>query len=93
MSHRTITPTRRGHLSPEAGSGSARAQAPTTQSRLLAAEDVSDLLGVSPALVYALVRRGELPAVRVGDRYIRFRAQALEDWIAARESTRPRGTR
>jgi excisionase family DNA binding protein len=59
---------------------------------LLFAEDVGALLGVAPAFVYALVRRGELPAVRVGDRYIRFRSEAIEAWIAARESTERRGT-
>jgi excisionase family DNA binding protein len=60
--------------------------------RLLVAEDVAALLGVPPAFVYALARRGELPAVRVGERYIRFRRQAIEDWVAARESTHRRGS-
>lgn len=69
------------------------AAVPDGGSRLLDATDVSALLGVSPAFVYALVRRGELPAVRVGDRYVRFRAQALETWIAERESTDQRGAR
>jgi hypothetical protein len=32
-----------------------------------------------------------LPTVRIGERYVRFRAEAIEDWSAAQESTRPRG--
>lgn len=95
MNDHTVTPIRRRRPAP-AGNPDPFApvvQAPAAGARLLAAEEVSDLLGVSPALVYALVRRGELPAVRVGDRYVRFRAQALQDWIAEHESTQPRGAR
>jgi excisionase family DNA binding protein len=61
--------------------------------RLLAAEDVAAILGVRSTFVYALARRGELPAVRIGERYVRFRAEALERWILDQESTRPYGTR
>jgi excisionase family DNA binding protein len=60
---------------------------------LLAAEDVADVLGVRATFVYALARRGELPTVRIGERYVRFRTEALEQWIANQESTRPKGTR
>lgn len=61
-------------------------------SRLLGAEEVASWLGVPTGFVYSLARRGELPTVRIGERYVRFRAQALERWIAAQETTRPRGT-
>ncbi len=61
--------------------------------RLLAADDVAVLLGVPRTFVYALARRGDLPTVRVGGRYVRFRAQAIQEWIAGQESTRPRGLR
>jgi excisionase family DNA binding protein len=61
-------------------------------SRLLTADDVAALLGVPRGFVYALSRRGELPTVRVGDRYVRYRAQTVDEWIAGQESTRPRGT-
>jgi excisionase family DNA binding protein len=54
--------------------------------RLLSAEDVAELLGVPRTFVYALARRGDLPVVRVGERYVRFRAEALEQWIAGQES-------
>jgi excisionase family DNA binding protein len=63
--------------------------APITQGpapRLLSAEDVAELLGVPRTFVYALARRGDLPVVRVGERYVRFRAEALERWITAQEA-------
>lgn len=62
-------------------------------SRLMEATDVARVLGVRETFVYALARRGDLPAVRLGERYVRFRPEALSAWIAQRESTRPRGTR
>lgn len=55
--------------------------------RLLAADDVADLLGVNATFVYALVRRGNLPAVRIGERYVRFRAETLERWIEEQETS------
>jgi excisionase family DNA binding protein len=61
--------------------------------RLLEAEDVADLLGVNATFVYALVRRGDLPAVRIGERYVRFRAQTLARWIEEQETSRWRGSR
>lgn len=54
--------------------------------RLLTAADVAVVLGVPRSLVYALVRRGDLPAIRVGDRYVRFRAEAIERWIERRDA-------
>jgi excisionase family DNA binding protein len=61
--------------------------------RLLTADDVAGLLGVPRTFVYALSRRGVLPTVRIGERYVRYRAQTIEEWIAGQESTRPKGTR
>jgi excisionase family DNA binding protein len=55
--------------------------------RLLTAADVAAVLGVPRSLVYALVRRGDLPSIRVGDRYVRFRAEAIEQWIEHREAS------
>jgi excisionase family DNA binding protein len=63
--------------------------------RLLTADDVAAILDVPRSLVYALARRGELPAIRVGARYVRFRAEAIERWIEGQEASAafiPRGT-
>ena len=90
MTTNTVSPTHRGRRAPAVDDPFSRPS--VGSSRLLVAEDVAALLGVSPAFVYALVRRGELPAVRVGDRYVRFRAEAVQEWIAERETSQRRGT-
>lgn len=56
---------------------------------LRTAEFVSDLLSVSKARVYELVRLNLLPAVRIGPRQIRFDEQALQDWIKNGGSLKP----
>ena len=55
--------------------------------RLLAAAEVADLLGVPRSFVYSLARRGAIPTVRLGGRYVRFRADAIQAWIAEREQS------
>lgn len=61
-------------------------------SRLLTADDVAGILGVPKTFVYNLSRRGELPTVHVGDRYVRFRAEAIQQWIQSCETTARRRT-
>ena len=60
--------------------------------RLLTADDVAEMLGVPRTFVYALSRRGGLPTVRIGERYVRYRAQAIEEWITGQESTDRKGS-
>jgi excisionase family DNA binding protein len=48
---------------------------------LLTAAEVADRLRVSTMTIYRLIRRGELPAVRVGRNY-RVRARDLEAYLA-----------
>ena len=49
---------------------------------LLNSGQVAKALGVSKSFAYALMRRGELPVVRMG-RAVRVRPQDLEDYIQA----------
>jgi excisionase family DNA binding protein len=50
--------------------------------RFLTLADVAETLNTSSAQVYALVRRGELPAIKIGGRgQWRVEASALEDYI------------
>lgn len=50
--------------------------------RFLQLADVAEVLNVSSAQVYALVRGGDLPAIRIGGRgQWRVEASALEDYI------------
>lgn len=50
--------------------------------QLLTAAEVADQLRVSTMTVYRLIRRGELPAVRVGRNY-RVRSTDLHDYLDA----------
>ena len=60
--------------------------------RLLTAAEVAEILAVTPARVYELVRRGMLPHVRVG-RQVRIDPAALDAWIAAGGQALPGGWR
>ena len=50
--------------------------------QLLTAAEVADDLRVSTMTVYRLIRRGELPAVRVGRNY-RVRVTDLETYLSS----------
>ena len=51
--------------------------------RFLTLADVAEVLNTSSAQVYALVRRGDLPAIKIGGRgQWRVEASMLEDYIA-----------
>lgn len=58
--------------------------------RFLTLADVADVLNTSSAQVYALVRRGELPAIKIGGRgQWRVEGSRLEEYIAHQyEATR-----
>lgn len=56
----------------------------TSSGSLLQAEDVAAQLGVSKDWVYSEVRAGRIPHVKLG-RYVRFRAESIEEWIAGLE--------
>lgn len=50
--------------------------------RFLTLADVAEVLNTSSAQVYALVRRGELPAIKIGGRgQWRVEGTVLEDYI------------
>lgn len=52
-------------------------------SRFLTLADVAETLNISAAQTYALVRSGDLPAIKIGGRgQWRVESTALEDYIA-----------
>lgn len=52
------------------------------QPRFLTLADVAEILNTSTAQVYALVRRGELPAIKIGGRgQWRVETSKLEEYI------------
>lgn len=60
--------------------------------RLLRAQEVATILDTTSARVYALIRGGLLPVVRLG-RQIRISERALEEWIAHGGQALPGGWR
>ena len=48
--------------------------------RLLKGDDLADLLQVSRSYAYTLLRRGDIPSVRLG-RAVRVRPEDVEDFI------------
>ena len=62
-------------------------EAAPTLDRLMAAAEVATVLGVPRSFVYSLARQGLIPTVRLGDRYVRFRPEAVQAWIAEREQS------
>jgi excisionase family DNA binding protein len=59
-----------------------------TLPRLLTPAEAAASLRCSRAKVYALIRRKELPAFRLGPNgSLRLRADALEAWMAEQEGT------
>ncbi len=64
--------------------------------RLLTMPEVATRLGVKEHQAREMGRRGTLPTVTVGERFVRVRAGALEEWVRRREngrSIRERGGR
>lgn len=46
----------------------------------MTAEELADILKVSPRTIQRIVKRKELPAVRIGRQW-RFRSEWVEDWL------------
>lgn len=58
--------------------------------RLLNAEEVAEIIVMRVDYVYALSRRGQIPHLRFG-RTLRFRSEAIDQWLCAAErSTLPK---
>lgn len=55
-----------------------------TDERLLTLPEVAAVLAVPKSEAYALARRGVLPTVRVGSKYVRMRRADLEAWLRTR---------
>lgn len=51
---------------------------------MLTAREVADLLGVSAETVLRWTRRGDLPAFRLPGGALRYREDALDEWLAER---------
>ena len=60
--------------------------------KLLTAAELADLLGTTAAAIYASRHRGDPlpPAVKVGLRKLRWRADVVADWLDERVDAGPR---
>ena len=56
----------------------------------LTTEEVLDYLQVNVRTIYRMVKRGEIPAYRVGRQW-RFRKRDIEAWLAKRDAAAARG--
>jgi excisionase family DNA binding protein len=56
--------------------------------RLLTTREMVDLLQLDRVTIYKMVKRGELPALRVGGQW-RFSGEAIAAWLQARNGERP----
>jgi excisionase family DNA binding protein len=69
-------------MAPEEGSGAAEARGGRVESRFMTLEDVAAYLNVSVPQAYALVRSGELPAIKIGGRGVwRVDRNQLETYV------------
>ena len=59
---------------------------PTSPDSLLGAEQVAELLSVSTQTVWRLSREGKIPTVRLGPKTLRYRRNALLEWLAELET-------
>lgn len=53
--------------------------------RLLSVNEAADVLQISPYMVRQWARERKIPAIRLGQRFWRFRRSSLEVWIAEQE--------
>jgi excisionase family DNA binding protein len=58
--------------------------------RVMTVKDLSEYLRVHPSTVYKLLRRGELPAFRIGTDW-RFNAEVIDRWCSERNMKAPNG--
>jgi len=52
---------------------------------LFTANELSELLGISPRTVFAWKKERGLPFVKLGPRLIRYDFDSIEDWLESQE--------
>lgn len=60
--------------------------------RLLTVDDVAEITGMGRDWIYAQVRAGQIPHVRLG-RSVRFREPAIDQWLDELEQRHKKPTR
>ncbi len=58
-------------------------------SRILSPRELGELIGLAPATLWRMRRRGDLPApIRLSPNRVGWREDVISAWLAARESAR-----
>ncbi len=60
------------------------------ENEFLTIEELAALLKVSPRTIRRIIKRNELPAIRIG-RQLRFRRESINEWLAANVVERSEG--
>ncbi len=68
-----------------AGSENGQPEAPAEDLHLLPVSKIAALLDLPKGRVYELIRQGQIPAVRVGEKNVRVPRAALREWIATHQ--------
>lgn len=53
--------------------------------KVMTVKEVSDYLHVHPSTIYRLIKRGQIPAFRIGSDW-RFNVETIDRWRAQKES-------
>jgi excisionase family DNA binding protein len=67
----------------------ALASTPDTPDRLWTADDVASYLGLRVGWVYREVREDRIPHIKLGPRRVRFRKEAIDEWLLEHERGTP----
>ena len=59
--------------------------APALPKLLVDCRDAARMLSISPRALWSLTKNGELPAVRIGKRSVRYDVESLRRWIDQRK--------
>jgi excisionase family DNA binding protein len=77
-------------LSVSANAQAVQAQvAPQPDDRLLTISELATILSVPRSYAYELCRRGDIPSVRFGGRYVRVALSSLRVWMTQHQTSRP----
>jgi excisionase family DNA binding protein len=74
------------------GKGGHSKQMKTDNSHVMTVKELSDYLKVHPSTVYRQLKRGQLPAFKVGSDW-RFNVESIDRWRLEQDSFNDEGTR
>lgn len=57
------------------------------ENEVISAEEACEFLRIAKPTLYRYVRRGIIPAFRIGNKVLRFHKTSLEQWVAAKVAT------